>query len=43
MVSVQAVEQPLKGPLRAPGWLPLMLYLPKVWHSNQVKRGLSFE
>ncbi len=43
MVFVQAAEQPLKMLLRAPGWLPLMLYLPKVWYSNQVKRGPGFE
>ena len=43
MAFVQAVEQPLKGLLRAPGWRPPMLYLPKVWHSNQVKRGLGFD
>ncbi len=43
MVFGQAVEQPLKGLLRAPGSLPLMLYLPKGWHSNQVKRGRGFE
>ncbi len=43
MVFVPAVEQPLMRLLRAPGSLPPMLYLPKVWHSNQVKRDLGFE
>ena len=43
MVSVQAVEQPLKGLVWPPSWLPPMLYSLKVRHSNQVKRGLGFE